>query len=397
MSQFNAEKHVEDISKITDALLAILGNTGKLIYKEYKETVDLAKEAAKLRYGKPSSMLKYSDYQLVDDVPLYHEREGKFKLLPPKAESPNDLNLVFLEKKQTLEIPQYLKEYLSAEDVAHLKDTGHLNRIIYVDQDGVAKPKYLSVDKDLNLICTMSIERFKLKDEVMGVKLSPEEKAAILDGKSVLLTGLVNPKSPEKPLDAIVTIDASKLELSFQKPRGIPRLLAGKELSDEQMSRLEKGETLMLTDLYSKNKDKYYDAYVKLDQEKDSLELIPYTVPKTILGLALTQEQILKLRIGEELHLQGMTSKKGEVFDTNIQLSKDKGLVFKKPSKEITSNEVEQKTIINPLDKSYYQLSHRFRATPSIKLNTSSPVMNGSASLGQNEEKKEVKSKKMTL
>ncbi|MFY7890876.1 MAG: hypothetical protein ACOVOW_18295, partial [Spirosomataceae bacterium] len=70
MSQFNAEKHVEDISKITDALLAILGNTGKLIYKEYKETVDLAKEAAKLRYGKPSSMLKYSDYQLVDDIPV---------------------------------------------------------------------------------------------------------------------------------------------------------------------------------------------------------------------------------------------------------------------------------------------------------------------------------------
>ncbi|MEA5461942.1 topoisomerase C-terminal repeat-containing protein [Arcicella sp. LKC2W] len=403
MSQFNAEKHIEDISKISDLLLKILGDTAKVFLKsknEYGEVIDLAQEAINLRYGKPSSLLKYTDYKIEDDVPMYYEREGKFKLLPPKAEcrpaeTPNELNLVFLDKKQTLEIPQYLKEHLSQEDIAHLKDAGHLNRIIYVDQNGVAKPKYLSVDKDLNIIATMSIDRFKLKDEVMGVTLSQEEKTAILDGKSVLLTGLVNPKQPNAPFDAIVTIDASKLELSFQKPTGIPKLLAGKELSDEQINRLEKGETLMLTDLYSKNKDKYYDAYIKLDKEKDSLEIVPYTTPKTILGVSLTQAQIQYLRTGEELYIQGMTSKKGEVFDANIQLSKEKGIAFNKPSTNISSQEIQQKTVINLKDKSYYQLSHRFRQTPSIHLTANSNVLKNPLNASPTEEKKEIKQKKM--
>lgn len=398
MSQFNAEKHLDDISKISELLLKILGDTVRVINKsknEYSEVINLAKEAANLRYGKPSSLLKYTDCKVVDDVPMYYEREGKFKLLPPKSETPNELNLVFLDKKPTLEIPQYLKEYLSQEDIAHLKDAGHLNRIIYVDQNGVAKPKYLSVDKDLNSISTMSIERFKLKDEIMGVTLSKEEKAAILDGKSVLLTGLVNPKQPNKPFDAIVTIDASKLELSFQKPTGIPRLLAGKELSDEQMSSLEKGETLMLTDLYSKNKDKYYDAYLKLDKEKDSLEIIPFTVPKTILGVNLTQAQIQFLRMGGELPIQGMTNKKGEVFDANIQLSKEKGIAFSNSSKSISHQEVEQKAVINLQDKSYYDLSHRFKPTPSIQLTGNSNVLKNPLNTSPSEEKKEIKQKKV--
>ena len=398
MSQFNAEKHIEDVSKISDLLLKILGDTAKVFNKtknDYSEVIDLAKEAINLRYGKPSSLLKYTDSKVVDDVPMYYEREGKFKLLPPKTETPNELNLVFLDKKPTLEIPQYLKEHLSQDDIAHLKDTGHLNRIIYVDQNGVAKPKYLSVDKDLNIISTMSIERFKLKDEIMGVKLSKEERAAILDGKSVLLTGLVNPKQPNAPFDAIVTIDASKLELSFQKPTGIPKLLAGKELSDEQISSLEKGETLMLTDLYSKNKDKYYDAYVKLDKEKDSIEIIPYAVPKTILGVSLTQAQIQYLRMGGELPIQGMTSKKGEVFDANIQLSKEKGIAFKNSSTKISSQEIEQKTVVNLQDKSYYNLSPRFRATPSIQLTANSNVLKNPLNASPSEEKKEIKQKKM--
>ena len=163
MSQFNAEKHIDDVSKISELLLKLLGDTAKLITNSSSYVIDLAKEATKLRYGKPSSLLEFTDSKIVDDVPFYYQREGKFKILPPKAESPNELNLVFLDKKQTLEIPQYLKEHLSPEDIAHLKDAGHLNRIIYVDQNGVAKPKYLSVDKDLNIMATMSIERFKLK------------------------------------------------------------------------------------------------------------------------------------------------------------------------------------------------------------------------------------------
>jgi hypothetical protein len=398
MSQFNAEKHIEDISKISDLLLKILGDTVKIFNRtknEYSEAFDLAQEAINLRYGKPSSLLKYTDYKVVDDATMYYEREGKFKLLPPKSETPNELNLVFLDKKQTLEIPQYLKDYLSQDDIAHLKDTGHLNRIIYVDQAGVAKPKYLSVDKDLNIIATMSIDRFKLKDEVMGVTLTQEEKMAILDGKSVLLQGLVNPKQPNTPFDAIVTIDASKLELSFQKPTGIPKLLAGKELSEKQISSLEKGETLMLTDLYAKNKDKHYDAYVKLDKEKDSLEIIPYTVPKTILGVSLTQAQTQYLRTGGELFIQGMTSKKGEVFDANIQLSKEKGIAFSKPSTSIDSQEVEHKEVVNLQDKSYYQLSYRFRATPSIHLTANSKVLTNALTNAPSEEKNETKQKKI--
>jgi hypothetical protein len=77
------------------------------------------------------------------------------------------------------------------------------------------------------------------------------------------------------------------------------------------MKALELGETLMLTGLYSRTKDKYYDAYVSLNSDKESLAITPYSVPKHLLGRELSQEQIQALRIGTEVFVSGLTSKNG--------------------------------------------------------------------------------------
>jgi hypothetical protein len=206
MSQFNAEKHLEDVSKIADQLLKLLGETGRLLArKSSNENINYQSEAERLVKGKSSSLLGYTDYTLLDE-PIY--REGKFKLLPSSE-------LSFIEKKQVLTIPQKLEGHLSEEDVSLLKDTGHLNRIIYVHQNGVAKAHYLSLDQDLNEMALLPVNSFKLQQEVMGVKLSKEQRDSLLSGETVLLKGLINPKQPEQPFDSLVTIDATKGGLSF--------------------------------------------------------------------------------------------------------------------------------------------------------------------------------------
>lgn len=370
MSQFNAEKHLEDVSRIADQLLKLLGETGRLLArKSPNENINYQSEAERLVKGQSSSLLGYTDYTLLDE-PIY--REGKFKLLPSSE-------LSFIEKKQILTIPQKLEGHLSEEDVSLLKDTGHLNRIIYVDQNGVAKAHYLSLDQDLNEMALLPVNRFKLQQEVMGVRLSKEQRESLLSGETVLLKGLINPKQPEQPFDSLVTIDATKGGLSFQSPYLIPRVLAGKTLNAEQIKALESGETVILTGLYSRTKDRYYDAYVSLNSNKESLEIAPYSAPKHLLGRELSQEQIHELRIGKEVFVSGLTSKNGELFDATIQLNKEKGILFKRNetlSTELISKEerqeVVQKTQNLHIPKVDYSLSSRLRPTPGIVVSNAS-------------------------
>jgi hypothetical protein len=339
--------------------------------------------------GQSSSLLGYTDYTLLDE-PVY--REGKFKLLPS-----NELS--FMEKKQVLTIPQKLEGHLSEEDVSLLKDTGHLNRIIYVDQNGVAKAHYLSLDQDLNEIALLPVNRFKLQQEVMGVRLSKEQRESLLSGETVLLKGLINPKQPEQPFDSLVTIDATKGGLSFQSPYTIPPTLAGKALSTVQLKALESGETVMLTGLYSRTKDRYYDAYVSLNSNKESLEIVPYSVPKHLLGRELSQEQIHELRIGKEVFVSGLTSKNGELFDATIQLNKEKGILFKRNETLSTAliskeerQEVVQKTQNLHIPKVDYSLSSRLRPTPSLAISDSSvwqsPMETSEKKIGQQQGRK---------
>lgn len=370
MSQFNAEKHLEDVSKIADQLLKLLGETGRLLArKSSNDIIDYQSEAERLVKGQSSSLLGYTDCTVLDE-PIY--REGKFKLLPSHE-------LSFVEKKQVLTIPQKLEGHLSEEDVSLLKDTGHLNRIIYVDQNGVAKAHYLSLDQDLNEIALLPVNRFKLQQEVMGVKLSKEQRDSLLSGETVLLKGLINPKQPEQPFDSLVTIDAIKGGLSFQSPYTIPPTLAGKALSTEQVKALESGETLMLTGLYSRTKDRYYDAYVSLNSDKENLAITPYSVPKHLLGRELSQEQVQALRIGQEVFVSGLTSKNGELFDAYIQLNKEKGIHFKRSPETTTEvitkeekQEVFHKTQDKQIEKVDYSLSSRLRPTPGIVVSNAS-------------------------
>jgi hypothetical protein len=63
MSQFNAEKHLEDVSKIADQLLKLLGETGRLLArKSSNDLIDYHSEAERIVKGQSSSLLGYTDY-----------------------------------------------------------------------------------------------------------------------------------------------------------------------------------------------------------------------------------------------------------------------------------------------------------------------------------------------
>ncbi len=61
------------------------------------------------------------------------------------------------------------------------------------------------------------MDRVRATNAILGVTLTESKKTALLDGKTVLLKGLVNSVASDKPFDALVTIDASKMALDFNK------------------------------------------------------------------------------------------------------------------------------------------------------------------------------------
>ncbi len=67
-----------------------------------------------------------------------------------------------------------LKQYLMLEDMANMQKYGNVNRVIYVDDNGTATPRYVSLDKETNTIATMSPNKLFISDKILGIELTHE-------------------------------------------------------------------------------------------------------------------------------------------------------------------------------------------------------------------------------
>lgn len=390
MAQFNEKEHLQNITLLAEELAKILKNSMIIVGNEFREIGDLTAMARELMAGKRSPLL--------DMNPNEDSKKGKY-LLTYHQQKPT---LHFIERREMLQIPSALKQYLTPEDMENMQKYGNVNRVIYVDENGRATPKYISLDKETNTIATMSVSKLSIGDKILGVELNQEQKDNLKQGNPILLKGL-NAKDGGEKWDAVVSVDALTKGLSFKKvDLIIPKKILGIELSAEQRANIKAGEEVLVNDMTSKETGNKFSAMVSLNEGHLELKMVS-DAPKRLLSVNLTEHERTKLRSGETIFVKGMTSKTGKNFDANVSLDPEKGIVFDFNNgnlKQVNKVEkVKQNTTfkIPLLEDSAY--TGKLKKTPSVSLNLKGMVDDavGNLKKGKAIEETTVKMKKSTL
>lgn len=177
---------------------------------------------------------------------------------------------------------QFYGHTFTAEDKENLRKTGNMGRVAELTNysDGTKVKSLISIDKLTNEVVSFPVERIKISDKFGGVKLSPEQKAELLEGKPVLVEGLVNTKSGEIFNQELqYNADAKKLVFVGQsegrqqaQANGIPDEFRGKVLNEKDKNLLEAGEVIFMKGIVNKEGTKLYDGYVWQNKETGKLE-----------------------------------------------------------------------------------------------------------------------------
>jgi hypothetical protein len=126
----------------------------------------------------------------------------------------------------------------------------------------------------------------EVPETVLGVKLDEDAINALKAGKETgLIKGLTSAKSG-KVFDAYLTFTSNNtIRFRFpprenkkkaERSNKVPTVVGGVKLDDEDIEDLEAGrETKLIVGIESKKKGKYYDAYLKWNENKGIIFRFP--------------------------------------------------------------------------------------------------------------------------
>lgn len=146
--------------------------------------------------------------------------------------------------------------------------------------DGTKVNSLISIDKLTNEVVSFPVERIKISEKFGGVKLSPDQKSELLEGRPVLVEGMVNTKTGEVFNQQLqYSADAKKLVFVGQSERqqqeqknGIPDEFRGKAIEDKDKKLLESGEVIFMKGIVNKEGTKLYNGYLWKNKETGKLE-----------------------------------------------------------------------------------------------------------------------------
>jgi primosomal replication protein N len=123
----------------------------------------------------------------------------------------------------------------------------------------------------------------------------------------------------------------------------VPDAYKGVQLNEEQKQKLENGEKIKVEGMTSA-KGKKFDGEVQFNADKRYFELIfnndkrqsqnqtdrqseadGARIPKTLLGVALSEKQQTGLKAGESVYVSGMKDREGQDFNAYVKINAEKG------------------------------------------------------------------------
>ena len=186
-------------------------------------------------------------------------------------------------------LDEYLNVKFTPEDQENLKKTGNLGRVAEVVDPATGEliPSFISIDRLTNETVAVPVSAIRIPDEVKGVKLDPEQKAALSRGEGVYVEGMTA-KSGKK-FNATLQINADKRGLDFhfggqkraqrqeqtQAADGAPKerrlrigkTLLGAEVKPEYKAGWEQNKWVYIEGMTDKKGQKF-NAYVRPNHEK---------------------------------------------------------------------------------------------------------------------------------
>lgn len=170
----------------------------------------------------------------------------------------------------------YMGVKFTEDDKENLLKTGNLGRIVELTpSNGDSFNAFVSVDKLTNELLAVRSDRIRIPDEILGAKLSDEQKEKLAEGKGVLVEGMKSKQGNEFRATMQVNADKKGLEFIFnvdqkrnlkQKQNNgekyIPKKFCGIEITDKQHAALDKGEVLYLKEMTNR-KGETFNAYIK--------------------------------------------------------------------------------------------------------------------------------------
>ena len=203
-----------------------------------------------------------------------------------------------IRKEPELERP-YFGVKFTDEDKQNLLTTGNLGRVANAEyKQGEHTPVFLSLDKLTNELVALRADKLKIPETIKGVTLNDVQKKELSEGKAVLLEGMTSKSGKE--FSSLVQVNADKKGIEFrfdnqpkqtqqneqrqtQQQNGevrIPKTLLGVELSDKQRSQLQEGKTAYVAGMKD-DKGQEFNAYVKVNNEKGKLDFFKWNPDKS--------------------------------------------------------------------------------------------------------------------
>lgn len=175
---------------------------------------------------------------------------------------------------------QFYGHSFTPEDRENLLKTGNMGRVAELTNysDGSKVKALISIDKLTNEVVSFPVDLIKLSSSFGGVKLSPEQKAELLEGKPVLVEGMKNSKTGE-PFSQNLQYSADEKKLVFvgsmsqrqAQTSGITDEFRGKVLTDQDKKMLEEGSVIHLKDIVNREGTKLYSGYLWFNKEEGRL------------------------------------------------------------------------------------------------------------------------------
>lgn len=175
---------------------------------------------------------------------------------------------------------QFYGHSFTPQDRDNLLKTGNMGRVAELINysDGSRVQALISIDKLTNEVVSFPLDLIKLSNTFGGVKLSPEQKAELLEGKAVLVEGMKNTKTGE-PFSQNLQYSADEKKLVFVgnesqrkvQTTGITDEFRGKVLTAEDKKILEEGSVIHLKDIVNREGTKLYSGYLWFNKEEGRL------------------------------------------------------------------------------------------------------------------------------
>lgn len=147
---------------------------------------------------------------------------------------------------------------------------------------GISVKSLISLDKYTKEPVSYPLEWIKINDKFGGVKLSKEQKQELMEGKPVLVDGMVNTKTGElfsqtlqfSADDRKIVFAGNKetLNIEQQLTRVIPPVFRDRQLSEKEQDQLKEGKAIYLEDLVNKDQNRIYSGYAFYNEQKGKVD-----------------------------------------------------------------------------------------------------------------------------